>query len=47
MVGVVKKEKEVNFTKVKVNHEVNHDQKVKLGSENCEIAELASSRLIS
>ena len=42
MVGVVKKEKEV-FTNV---HEV-HDVKLAIGSENSEIAELASSRLIS
>ena len=43
VLGVVKKEKEV-FAKV---HEVNHDIKLAIGSENSEIAELASSRLIS
>ena len=43
VLGVVKKEKEV-FAKV---HEANHDIKLAIGSENSEIAELASSRLIS
>ena len=43
VLGVVKKEKEV-FAKA---HEVNHDIKLAIGSENSEIAELASSRLIS